>query len=1569
MKKTKFLKSLISLILTFSMLIPFNIIGIQPAYAQDSGKSGETVMSKSGIIGGSIASSRYNGNTFNIINDGTANTTTIGLWSYDCDAVDNLTSAHLTAEVSKFSQQSIDGLAVDFYYINPDSASDYLKDLSETNKLTNVDGIATNAGSGSVAYIKTLLGLSEKNLIGSLAHNYSTSSNTEFTLDLTTAFHDMKKNSWSGICIVAMCNKNNGASSSNPIWSDSWVSLGSISYTTAGKTLDLIKSSILTAGSGNGRYNGNSFNIVNDGSGTCTTVGLWSFDASNLKYVDAASLNVYVNDYYRASISGLSVDFYYIDPDTAASYLKELSQSNKTATDSELTANVGDNSISWITSKFNLSSQNKIGSIEHSYTSSVSRYAALNLTSALTNAKQNKQDEICILAMCNKNNNGVSSYIWSDSWIEPDSIAYTESNSYIPIEKTGLLCGVSTTKRNNGNVFNIINDSLANNTTVGLWSYDISDIESGENAAIAVTSSNWVTEKIDNFGIDFYWIDSSKVTDYLKPLEDTNKVTVYDKITNNPGSSSVPYLKQIFGLTDANKIDYIEHDYTDGKNQYRTLNITSAVENAKAAKTDNITVIALCNKNNDGNTSSKWSDVWIELNGINYGTDLTLAEVQPLKNAMAQFEAKMASGKIYKNMGSAYTAYVNAQKAIDTYSYGNVKSIGITQYTAALNSAVASMAEWKVPTANVSPIFSTSDTGTIPITTGCLWYEYKDEPKVYTYNAEGCNVTTNIYYQNGVYLYGEQSPNIPFTVGFYRTSSSITASPQSPSVFYFSLTDQEGGIYIKNSLYNGDISERQFANIIGKSYHINASETSGDSNNVILSTGEMRYMANYFNVNYQSAFSNNSNYYIAAKANSFKEGLGSKDNGNSVTITKTISGINSPTFYVINYKALLDKINSTTYKSLIKNVSNYKQGGLTALMQAYDTATAFDPSSYSYSENTATDVANCANDIKNAVAKFNSAASQTRDNATYDELRSALSAAKETGNHNPVISNSTAQANRYTAESWNAYYSALTQGQGAMADVLTSNGYSGSYNNATVTSLASELQSAMSGLKYNYIVEYISAGGQTMGTLVIKEGDAANSSTIVNTAPIKGVQERQAHIIYSWDNVTADRSTYGDSEVITVNEKSTEEACELSPGELIKEATCSEAGIRQYSCDICGGVYEIETEKLEHNYKSEVIPSTCIEQGYTLYTCVNCGDTYKDNYTELAQHKYEEVTVEPTCTEKGYRAQRCTVCSHEIIDESSYVDALGHEYEYSVIRVPDCTFKGVGEYVCVRGDSSYTEEIAEDDSNHGEMVYSRTVQPTASEQGYDIYYCNNLCGYWEKRNFTEPTNTDAQFTDCLEAYNASLLTIVDNFDAYTDESKESYLEAVNKAKADGEAAIEAKDKAALDKATTSIIEATALLRIRTVSIKLLVCDVNGNIIEPQGTAKEASYGDLVTLDISDEIGSANVEKWTIKKNGVTKKISQSSAICELIANGDAVISAYLTDEKPTAQNKIKLTLQNNDGRVIETKYITADDRLDINSSEIAGVSAPTLTFYNFKQWKTVSANENEIVLRATYEVI
>lgn len=67
---------------------------------------------------------------------------------------------------------------------------------------------------------------------------------------------------------------------------------------------------------------------------------------------------------------------------------------------------------------------------------------------------------------------------------------------------------------------------------------------------------------------------------------------------------------------------------------------------------------------------------------------------------------------------------------------------------------------------------------------------------------------------------------------------------------------------------------------------------------------------------------------------------------------------------------------------------------------------------------------------------------------------------------------------------------------------------------------------------------------------------------------------------------------------------------------VLKEANCSETGIRSYICT-CGSSYAevIERDLNRHSYRAVVIPATSATQGYTAYTCTRCNYSYFDNYT------------------------------------------------------------------------------------------------------------------------------------------------------------------------------------------------------------------------------------------------------------------------------------------------------------------------------------------------------------------
>ena len=77
-----------------------------------------------------------------------------------------------------------------------------------------------------------------------------------------------------------------------------------------------------------------------------------------------------------------------------------------------------------------------------------------------------------------------------------------------------------------------------------------------------------------------------------------------------------------------------------------------------------------------------------------------------------------------------------------------------------------------------------------------------------------------------------------------------------------------------------DVCSRDFNTVINSPYQINSSEE-GTASNIVLSTGDMRYMANFFNINYDAAFGGGG-YYTTAAPTQFSVGIGTSDGGNSV---------------------------------------------------------------------------------------------------------------------------------------------------------------------------------------------------------------------------------------------------------------------------------------------------------------------------------------------------------------------------------------------------------------------------------------------------------------------------------------------------------------------------------------------------------------------------------------------------------------------------------------------------------------------------------------------------------------
>ncbi len=207
------------------------------------------------------------------------------------------------------------------------------------------------------------------------------------------------------------------------------------------------------------------------------------------------------------------------------------------------------------------------------------------------------------------------------------------------------------------------------------------------------------------------------------------------------------------------------------------------------------------------------------------------------------------------------------------------------------------------------------------------------------------------------------------------------------------------------------------------------------------------------------------------------------------------------------------------------------------------------------------------------------------------------------------------------------------------------------------------------------------------------------------------------HEFGEWKGDHADCENGGEltriCEICGKTETITEEALgHKYTGEVTKEPTTKQAGIRTYTCERCGDTYNEEIPKLKddhvHAYTGKVTKQAgCLTDGVMTYTC-SCGDSY-DEPIEALGHDYNDSNV---CKRCGYKLPVVPVHIHDFTLSSN---------------TATCTESGIKTYTCGCGES-YTEE--------------------AEKLGHDLKNgkCTR-CDYTEKTVNTTPTTTPAPTAD------------------------------------------------------------------------------------------------------------------------------------------------------------------------------------------------------------------------------
>ena len=193
-------------------------------------------------------------------------------------------------------------------------------------------------------------------------------------------------------------------------------------------------------------------------------------------------------------------------------------------------------------------------------------------------------------------------------------------------------------------------------------------------------------------------------------------------------------------------------------------------------------------------------------------------------------------------------------------------------------------------------------------------------------------------------------------------------------------------------------------------------------------------------------------------------------------------------------------------------------------------------------------------------------------------------------------------------------------------------------------------------------------------------------------------------------------------------------------------------------CSRCGEPHpENGPEKipaLGHDWKFvDEKEATCTEDGNNAYAYCDregCGE-YKDGiekviYPKTGHNMGPMIYTAPTCTENGSNVRKCqnARCTYE---EVTVLTKLGHDMKLVPAKAATCTVAGnEAYYECTRegcgllsSDAAGEEAIANVPviAAPGHSMKTETVDPTCTEGGYTITYCENSDTQTVKSAFTE----------------------------------------------------------------------------------------------------------------------------------------------------------------------------------------------------------------------------------------
>ena len=175
----------------------------------------------------------------------------------------------------------------------------------------------------------------------------------------------------------------------------------------------------------------------------------------------------------------------------------------------------------------------------------------------------------------------------------------------------------------------------------------------------------------------------------------------------------------------------------------------------------------------------------------------------------------------------------------------------------------------------------------------------------------------------------------------------------------------------------------------------------------------------------------------------------------------------------------------------------------------------------------------------------------------------------------------------------------------------------------------------------------------------------------------------------------------------------------------------------------------------EHTWDEGVVTTepTCSEDGIKTYTCSSCSKTKKEIITTTVNHVWEteySVDEDANCTESGSKSIHCTVCGEQKGDSSIIIPAKGHNLAKKEAKEETCLEVGNKCYwYCDVCHKYYNDEKATEETTLTEatlpakghnLVKKEAKEETCLEAGNKCYwYCDVCHKYFNDKRATEET--------------------------------------------------------------------------------------------------------------------------------------------------------------------------------------------------------------------------------------